>query len=140
MKKSMALGALILTLAGTAYGRPWNRGFRYRTSAPGVYIRCYESSDGYRDYRVGFTGEQNRRNEKLSKDLENLRITLAEKELEIRKEFNKDAPDWNKIEKIRVEMATERIKFRTKIQREFYEELKKKEAEQKVNENKEVKA
>lgn len=67
----------------------------------------------------------------FSKEIEKIQISLDEKNLEIRKETIKDTPDWNKIETLNIEIATELAKFRTKIQKERYENLKKYELEAK---------
>ena len=60
-----------------------------------------------------------RENCRIKPDNERMRILMAEKRLEIRKELLNEKPDWNKIEKINTEIAvkksqalTERMKYR----------------------------
>ena len=46
---------------------------------------------------------------------------IDEKRLEIRKELLNNKPDWNKIEKLNVEIATQEAKLKTCRMRESYE-------------------
>lgn len=137
MKKMLTIGTLLLTLTGVAQARPWDSVRRYETPAGTIIVRCFEGNLGDRGFRRGFTTFPDTKNERLSRDVEDFRILMAEKDLELRREFNKENPDWSKIEKIRIEMATERVKFRTKLEKQYYEEWKKQELQQKTNENSE---
>ena len=134
------MGILIGTFAGTVFARSGNRGRRYSDSNRVVSSRCFsrEFSDG--NFQMKISGFFDDSNTEKSREMEKFRITIAEKNLEIRKEFNQENPDWSKIEKIRVEVATEQIKFRTKLQKEFFEQLKKQEEEEKLNNKTEIKS
>ncbi|MGF6905584.1 hypothetical protein [Fusobacterium sp. PH5-44] len=59
-------------------------------------------------------------------DNENLAILLEEKNLEIRKELLKEAPDWEKIEKLSIEIKTEQAKAKTRYMQARYTESQKK--------------
>lgn len=82
------------------------------------------SKDIYRrgDYhhnRGGYCHENNYRNSGY-KDSES-RILIDEKRIEIRKELLKDNPDWIKIERLKIEMATDSAKLSTERMKERYE-------------------
>ena len=49
------------------------------------------------------------------------RILIEEKRLEVRKELLNEKPDWNKIEKLNIEIATQEAKNRTCTMRERFE-------------------
>lgn len=70
-----------------------------------------EAGRGHHHYR--------RENCRINPDNERMRILMAEKRLEIRKELLNEKPDWNKIEKLNTEIAvkksqciTENMKYR----------------------------
>ena len=67
---------------------------------------------------------------RINPDNERMRILMAEKRLEIRKELLNEKPDWNKIEKINTEIAvkksqaaTERMKYRFENQQNRKERI-----------------
>lgn len=62
------------------------------------------------------------RNYKLNAELERSRILIEEKKLEIRKELLNEKPDWNKIEKLNIEIATQEAKNKTCNMRKKFEE------------------
>ena len=71
-----------------------------------------------------------RENCRINPDNERMRILMAEKRLEIRKELLNEKPDWNKIEKINTEIAvkksqaaTERMKYRFENQQNRKERI-----------------
>ena len=80
-------------------------------------IHYYE---GYRNETGrGHHHHYRRENCRINPDNERMRILMAEKRLEIRKELLNEKPDWNKIEKLNTEIAvkksqalTERMKYR----------------------------
>lgn len=60
-------------------------------------------------------------NRKIDPEFERERILIEEKKLEIRKELLNEKPDWNKIEKLNVEVATQEAKHRTARMKEKFE-------------------
>lgn len=72
-----------------------------------------------------------RENCRINPDNERMRILMAEKRLEIRKELLNEKPDWNKIEKLNTEIAvkksqavTERMKYRFENQQDRMERIR----------------
>lgn len=61
------------------------------------------------------------RNRRTNPELERAKIMIEEKKLEIRKELLNDKPNWNKIEKLNIEIATQEAKNRTTNMRERFE-------------------
>lgn len=61
------------------------------------------------------------RSYKRDYEKERVRIAIEEKKLEIRKELLKDTPDWNRIEDLNIQIATEEAKIKTCRMRENYE-------------------
>lgn len=60
-------------------------------------------------------------NRKIDPTFEKERILIEEKKLEIRKELLNEKPDWNKIEKLNIEVATQEAKHRTARMKEKFE-------------------
>ena len=60
-------------------------------------------------------------NYRVNPELERARILIEEKRLEVRKELLNEKPDWNKIEKLNIEIATQEAKNRTCTMRERFE-------------------
>ncbi|MBU3842280.1 MAG: hypothetical protein IAA47_04750 [Candidatus Fusobacterium pullicola] len=58
---------------------------------------------------------------RTNSELERAKIMIEEKKLEIRKELLNDKPNWNKIEKLNIEIATQEAKNRTTNMRERFE-------------------
>ena len=91
-------------------------------------IHYYE---GYRNEAGrGHHHHYRRENCRINPDNERMRILMAEKRLEIRKELLNEKPDWNKIEKINTEIAvkksqaaTERVKYRFENQQNRKERI-----------------
>ena len=76
-----------------------------------------------------------RENCRINPDNERMRILMAEKRLEIRKELLNENPDWNKIEKLNTEIAvkksqavTERMKYRFENQQDRMKRIQRKNA------------
>ncbi len=61
--------------------------------------------------------ERNRRDP----EMERVRIMIDESKLQIRKELLNEKPDWNKIEKLNIDIATQEAKLKTRRMRESYE-------------------
>lgn len=54
-------------------------------------------------------------------EMEKVRIMIDESKLQIRKELLNENPDWNKIEKLNIDIATQEAKLKTRRMRESYE-------------------
>lgn len=54
-------------------------------------------------------------------EMEKVRIMIDESRLQIRKELLNEKPDWNKIEKLNIDIATQEAKLKTCRMRESYE-------------------
>lgn len=65
------------------------------------------------------------KNKKNSADLEKSKIAIDEKKIEIRKELLKDKPDWKKIEKYNIEIATQEAINKTSGMKEKFEGINK---------------
>ena len=55
-------------------------------------------------------------------EIERVSIAIEEKMLEIRKELIREVPDWNNIERLNIEIATEKAKFKTQMMRRRYDQ------------------
>ena len=92
-------------------------------------IHYYE---GYRNEAGrGHHHHYRRENCRINPDNERMRILMAEKRLEIRKELLNEKPDWNKIEKLNTEIAvkrsqciTENMKYRFENQQDRMERIR----------------
>ena len=130
MKKKVLLSAILaLTIGATAFARGGN-------------YRGYHNGNMGRAPMIHGHSGHGRALMANNPEFEKVAIAMDEKRLEIRKEMIKDAPDWSKIEKLNVEMATERAKFKTQMMKTRHEEMikhqeliQKREAERKVSES-----
>lgn len=102
MKKLLVIGMMVTVLGSTAFA---NRHEEHHRNLPKHINRMQ---------KVGHHGKRDIENEKL-------RIEIDEKRLEIRKELLNDKPNWDKIEKLNIEIATQEAKVRTCRMRENYE-------------------
>ena len=88
--------------------------------------------EGYRNEAGrGHHHHYRRENCRINPDNERMRILMAEKRPEIRKELLNEKPDWNKIEKLNTEIAvkksqavTERMKYRFENQQDRMERIR----------------
>lgn len=88
--------------------------------------------EGYRNEAGrGHHHHYRRENCRINPDNERMRILMAEKRLEIRKELLNEKPDWNKIEKLNTEIAvkksqciTENMKYRFENQQDRMERIR----------------
>ena len=88
--------------------------------------------EGYRNEAGrGYHHHYRRENCRINPDNERMRILMAEKRLEIRKELLNEKPDWNKIEKLNTEIAVkksqaviERMKYRFENQQDRMERIR----------------
>lgn len=110
MKRFMVVVALMTAIGSMAFSKDMSRRGEYHHNRGGY---CHENNyrnGGYRDSES--------------------RILMDEKRIEIRKELLKDNPDWTKIEKLKVEMATESAKSSTERMKERHESRSQKEMKQ----------
>ena len=113
MKRFIIGSLMALTIGTSAFAR----------------IHHYE---GYRNEAGrGHHHHYRRENCRINPDNERMRILMAEKRLEIRKELLNEEPDWNKIEKLNTEIAvkksqavTERMKYRFENQQDRMERIR----------------
>ena len=103
MKKLIISGLMVLAISSTGFARMHEDGKMDRKPTPSNTHKMKEYSS--------------RRNP----DLERAQILIEEKKLEVRKELLNDNPDWNKIEKLNIEIATQEAKNRTCHMRERFE-------------------
>ena len=87
--------------------------------------------EGYRNEAGRGHHHYRRENCRINPDNERMRILMAEKRLEIRKELLNEKPDWNKIEKLNTEIAvkksqciTENMKYRFENQQDRMERIR----------------
>lgn len=109
MKKILAIGLMILTVCSVALAHH------------------DMSSDSNNVITTEYTPRHMNRIQKMKsiqRDPENekIRIIIDEKKLEVRKELLKENPDWDKIEKLNVEIATQGAILKTCRMRENYED------------------
>lgn len=102
MKKIIIGSLMILAVTSTAFAGMHNRdNVRYNSNSSTHKMRnC--------DYR---------RDARTERD----RILIEEKKLDVRKELLNEKPDWNKIEKLNIDIATQEAKLRTSRMREKFE-------------------
>ncbi len=99
MKKIIISGLMILAISSTGFARMHDMDRENKKST----IRMKEY------------------NSRKNPELERAQILIEEKKLEVRKELLNDNPDWNKIEKLNIEIATQEAKNRTCHMREKFE-------------------
>jgi len=114
MKKIIMLGFFTIMTGINIYGRC---GYGYR------YGHNYYNSNYYNEKCYSEEEYHESRYFQDNKELEKLRIFFEEKRLEIQKEMIKDNPDWEKIEKLNIELETEKAKAKTKYIQSKYAEL-----------------
>ncbi len=102
MKKLIITGLMIATLGNTVFAQ--NRPQIEEKPLPPHLHKMKKA----RDY-------------KKNPEMERIRILIDEKRLDIRKELLNENPDWNKIEKLNIDIATEEAKLKTCRMRENYE-------------------
>ena len=141
MKKKILIGSILTLIIGTqAFGRGrWHGGeqrSKFYGSNPAITCGIVANNtfqDGgknnFNGMEYGLRGRFRKSHMINNSEFEKLSITMDEKRLEIRKEMIKDTPDWNKIEKLNIDMSTEMAKFKTQIMKSKYEEMKKFQAE-----------
>lgn len=123
-KKIMMLGIFMLALGVNVYARHGYGSGSYGSN--GRYTYC--NGQGYnRDEHFSGRGYgmHSTHNFWSTSEGEKIAIFIEEKNLEIRKELLKDAPDWEKIEKMNIEIASEKAKAKTKYMQSRYKELQK---------------
>lgn len=101
MKRFMIVAAMMTLIGSMAFSKEVYRRGEYHHNRGEYCHRGNYRNGGYRDSES--------------------RILVDEKKIEIRKELLKDNPDWAKIEKLKVEMATESAKSSTERMKESYE-------------------
>lgn len=102
MKKLLMGSLMILALGTTAFA-----GMHDRNDMPGKPLPPHQHK---------MRMDNCRRNPEFEKS----RIMIDEKRLEIRKELLNDKPDWNKIERLNIEVATQEAKNKTLRMKEHY--------------------
>lgn len=103
MKKMIITGLMIVSMGSIAFAADLNSELDAKPLPPHLHRM------------------QKLKNEKRNPEMEKVRIMIDEKRLEIRKELLNNKPDWNKIEKLNVEIATQEAKLKTCRMRESYE-------------------
>lgn len=88
-----------------------------------IFAKGHSNNDNYEIDNVPRHVHKMQRvkNYKRDSEKERVRIAIEEKKLDIRKELLKDTPDWNRIERLNVDIATEEAKIKTCRMRESYE-------------------
>lgn len=121
MKKLMIIATMMTLVGSMAFSKEvYRRDYHHnREYCNGDYCRTYNNHRNYNNNNRGYV-----------KDSES-RILLDEKKIEIRKELLKDNPDWAKIERLKVEMATDSAKESARQMKERHE-LRRQRALQKV--------
>lgn len=102
--KKFLIGSLMVVLGVTAFGR----GYHHREFGRNQQSHCEYYRVEKRDFR-------------MSPEMEKLRVEFAEKRLEIRKELLKDSPDWAKVQKLNEELALKKAEFRTNNMKKCFE-------------------
>lgn len=119
-KKLIMLGIFMLALGINAYAR---HGYGYGTNENYEYnCQGYGRGGHFRGRGYGMHPTHDFWN---TSEGEKISILMEEKNLEIRKELLKDAPDWEKIEKLNIEIQNEKAKAKTKYMQAIYKELQK---------------
>lgn len=100
MKKLAVVGIMLLALGATTFAKGHKN---WSDPAGGIH----HSKNGY------CQSPSNHKSFKRNPEIEKSNILIEEKRLEIKKELLKDSPDWNKVEKLNIEISTERGKMKT---------------------------
>lgn len=102
MKKIIIGSLMILAITSTAFaGMHHKDNVKYNSNSSTHKMRnC--------DYR---------RDSRTERD----RIQIEEKKLEVRKELLNEKPDWNKIEKLNIDIATQEAKLKTSRMKDKFE-------------------
>ncbi|WP_115270344.1 hypothetical protein [Fusobacterium necrogenes] len=103
MKKIFVIIFIILAISSTGFAKMYNFQNESKQSIP---LHMKKMKD---------------KNYIINPELEKTRIEIEEKRLEIRKELLKEEPDWDKIEKLNIEIAIQEAKNRTLTMREKFE-------------------
>lgn len=102
MKKILITSLMVIALGSTAFAK-MESGFEPKPLPPHLH-----KMKKMKEYRK-------------NPEMEKVRISIEEKKLAIRKELLNEKPDWNKIEKLNIDIATQEAKIKTFYMKESYE-------------------
>ena len=127
MKKLLIVGVLAISAVGFAAGKS-NGMDMNKMGKTGNISQVNKNKGTRKGGLVNLTTEQR---QTLAKE----RITMDEKKLEIRKLMVTSNPDWKKVEKANLELATLRAKSKTEMMKLRHDAMTKAQAETAVKAN-----
>lgn len=109
MKKIiLTVGVATLLIGSTVFARGMGNMGRGTGACYQNYSVAYGRNFNNPNTNCGYGINFNRNGLPLDKKLEENRIFIAERRIEIRKELLKDTPDWNRVEKLNQEIVMKR--------------------------------